>query len=307
MSYKYNIFYYIFYKISKLYDPFFFYFPRIGSIFIILMKQILLSTNVRDEHNIEEWIEFHCNVGFDHLLIYDDRSETPVETLHSCCTIIRVSGESKNELMTRAMEFAQENGFEFMLHLDGDEYIHLGWKYGVPRTIHSYLEDIVSEGIQAVYIPWLMFGSNGHVREPPKGSCLYPFTRCSAMTHPYTKTLARVCEMEGVEGPHRYHFRNATRIENTIYADGRSIVSYSPIQHRLRSPPSSNSIFIAHYRSQSWDHFRRRRAKPRDDTQTPWKFPFSLEDETPPLLFQKEANDVECFLMTRYFETIMRK
>jgi hypothetical protein len=269
------------------------------------MKKVLLSTNVRDEHNMEEWIEFHRRVGFDHLLIYDDRSEPPVQfpQYANLCTIVRVSGEPKNELMTRAMEFARANGFEFMLHLDGDEYLYLGWHNNAPRTIQGYLEDF-ADTIQAIYIPWLMFGSNGHAREPPKGSCIYPFTRCSALTHPYIKTLARVSEMEAVEGPHHFRFRNTIRVDNTIYADGRQIVSYDPIQRRLMSRPSSGSVFIAHYRSQSWDHFRRRRARPRDDTQTYWEFPFSLDDETPPPSFQAEANETECFLMVRYFEAL---
>ena len=56
---------------------------------------------------------------------------------------------------------------------------------------------------------------------------------------------------------------------------------------------------IAHFRNQSWDHFRHRRSahRVRDDTGKPWQQQprdrISMESPIPPLCFMEEANEIE--------------
>ena len=41
----------------------------------------ILSTNVKDENNILEWIIYHLLIGFDKILIIDNNSKIPVSSI----------------------------------------------------------------------------------------------------------------------------------------------------------------------------------------------------------------------------------
>lgn len=91
-----------------------FYFPLLLLMFQNLLqarlnrsppRKVFLSTNVRDEKDLPEWIAFHLAVGFDHILIVDHLSQTPVqdllrnEVIHSQfqCTCLQTFDFEKDE------------------------------------------------------------------------------------------------------------------------------------------------------------------------------------------------------------------
>lgn len=246
----------------------------------------LVSTNAKDEHNIQEWAHYHLLLGFDAVLIWDDFSVEPICIGDERVHVLRKHSDKKGYMMD-AVAFAKENGFEWMIHLDADEYLYVGLGARLP----GFLSQHTNPDTMVVLFPWLMFGSNHIDVLDPKGSCLRPFVQCAAKTHQYTKPFARVRLIVSVRGPHEYEFCQSYSAKNTSYAPSRTPRHFRPLQPRETRPTTPGGCFIAHYRFQSWDLFRRRKGRPRDDTQANWKFPFSL-DGNPPPFFHADSNHV---------------
>jgi hypothetical protein len=241
----------------------------------------LLSTNVRDEHNIDEWISYHIHMS-DRILIWDDGSVRPVSSSHPSVEIRRRHG-TKKEYMQWSVEYTVDIGAEWTLHIDGDEYLYLGGQ----RT-NSFISTFPTH-VVAIYIPWLLFGSN-HLETAPDGGVVSVYTRSSALTHTVCKTLARVSHIADILNPHQYIYHTPQTPQNTIYADGRPITDFSAYQPDKCAHPTSATCCIAHYHIQSWEHFKRRRQRPRDDTGRPRRYPFSFD--TIPKIFHYDSNDI---------------
>lgn len=246
----------------------------------------LLSTNVKDEHNIQEWIHYHLLLGFDSILVWDDFSQTPIQYPDERVHVLRKHSK-KVDYITDSVAHAKRRGFEWIIHLDADEYLYLG------KDVHlrQFFRDHIHHDIMAVFFPWLLFGSNQINVLEPKGSCLKPFVRCSNKTHKYIKTFARVEMINGVRSPHEYLYSQQQTPQNTVYAPSKPLRQYSPVQTREVQPISPNRCFIAHYRFQSWDLFCHRKGRARDDTLKEWRFTFSLDNDPPPF-FHADSNHV---------------
>lgn len=275
--------------------------------------RMMLSTNVKDENNLEEWLEYHRAVGFDHIMVLDDESREPVRAKGDWMTVIRVHAKKK-EYMEKAIEVAMMREMDYLLHLDGDEYLYLGFdeeeETNRPLRIHEWMSRVDPENkLMAIYFNWLLFGSAGHDRmDREDRGCLRLFQKCSRMTNMHIKTMARVSDIASVENPHLYRFHREQTIENTRSASRPDLpLTQFGIRHpNLRTIPSRSTICIAHYHLQSWDRFRERRQRPRDDIDRPWLLRgISLDSSTAPPMFHIDSNDKEFPWILEYFEALM--
>lgn len=248
------------------------------------MIKALLATNVKDEDNMEEWVDYHLRLGFDSILIWDDGSDPPVSPF-SPPVIVRKSDHLrvKLEYMQETIGYAKDQGYHFLLYLDADEYLHLP-----ERNVNRFLQKVPS-GVMSIYFPWLLFGSNG-LETNPQPSCIHPFTRCASKTNSLIKPFVRLSRVIGVKNPHLYLYDQEPTRENTRYAPFEVMTTFSAIQPAMTRPPSNDTYFIAHYRYQSWGQFRRRKTRARDDTRTLWKLPFDIRSQTAPSSFHKDSN-----------------
>lgn len=246
----------------------------------------LLSVNVKDEHNIYEWIQYHLLFGFHFILIWDDFSKVPIQ-YHDERVLIKRHHYNKIDYMMESVAYAKRNQFDWTIHLDADEYLYLGKDVRLREFTSRYIHhDTI-----AILFPWVLFGSNHIDVLEPKGSCLKPFLQCATKTHKYIKTFARVATITSVYSPHQYTFSQQQTQQNTFLAPNKRLHQFSAVQTREIQSISINRCFIAHYRFQSWDLFCQRKGRIRDDTMKEWKFPFPLGKEPPPF-FHIDSNHV---------------
>ena len=243
-----------------------------------------LSTNVKDEHNIQEWIQYHLLLGFDFILVWDDFSQTPITYPDERVHIIR-KHYKKVDYMIESVAYAKRRGMDWIMHLDADEYLYLGQD----TRLKDFLKMHTQHDTMSLYFPWVLFGSNHLQVLQPRGSCLTPFLQCDNKTHKYIKPIARINMIVGVKSPHEFIYSQKQTPQNTLYAPSKPLSNFSPVQTREIQPVSRNRCFIAHYRFQSWDLFKERKGRQRDDTLQNWKFPFPLGD-TPPAFFHGSSN-----------------
>jgi len=275
-------------------------------------NKVLLVTNVKDEVNILEWIQFHLLVGFDHILIWDDGSARSVRgVVHRTPSIPqrRVTVKNRNEVklnyMRLALDFAREEQFTHMLYLDGDEYLCLGWDEDQqPFRIHNWIQSWPQDTI-AVYLQWMMFGSN-YLEKEESTSCIYPYRRCRRLLDYHIKAIVHVPSTVEPRNPHVYKMKDQTK-QNTLDGCLQPVFHFGAHQPVRTWVENFKGAFIAHYRYQDWTRFRARRSRVRDDTKSLWQFPFPLDVDPAPPQFHRLSNDIEYLRVVEYFEDLKKK
>jgi len=287
-----------------------------------MRHSVLLAMNCKDEPNVKEWVLYHATMGMergDHLLIFDDFSETPVqEVLDSwkwfqegrllpTVTILRVK-EPKFIYINRALAFARERDLEWLLYIDADEYLYLPERYG--HHLHRFLDMVHAEysRMDGIVFFWRYFGSSKRETNPSRGQCVSVYTHSSRQIALTLKTMVRVKTAICSLSPHHYAFHHK---KPSLYVPmlGMTISNFPSLRsgrdkpliddlHAFFAVHPNECEFLAHYTHQSWACFCRRRLRPRDDTGKVRAFPYPLDTHLPgPDLFHNQYNDTPCDLV----------
>jgi hypothetical protein len=132
------------------------------------MKTAICVVVRNEEANILEWIAFHHLVGFDTIFAFDDRSDDGTKRrILDASTLLDVRLSDWNQAERGKQPAVYERlcrkhsgEFDWMAFVDADEFI-------VPERDDS-IATLLSRhsASSALAIPWLMFGSSGHVTKP---------------------------------------------------------------------------------------------------------------------------------------------
>lgn len=121
--------------------------------------RVWLFTNVKDEENIVEWCWHHARFGFDRIHIFDHNSACSVESVLSPfreqiqnsvggretqVVVERIDWALpvKMRAMNYALEMCKKNQVDWILYIDGDEYLSLHEKHH--DSIKSFIEFAVN-------------------------------------------------------------------------------------------------------------------------------------------------------------------
>jgi hypothetical protein len=124
----------------------------------------IISTQVRDENEyLDEWVRYHLNIGFEHIVIYDNKSIIPVKNKW---------GKKKVTVLIENREFessAEDNchndtvrNFDanWIARIDIDEFIVLKQHTDINDLLEPYKE------FGGLGINWRIFGTSGHLTKP---------------------------------------------------------------------------------------------------------------------------------------------
>ena len=125
------------------------------------MNYAILSANVRDDNDyLDEWIQYHLSIGFEHIVIYDHLSKIPVKNVWDNVTVYRLDRPSLFE-----PEFIHNYTLKnfpsyWMAHMDVDEFLVMFEE----KDIKKFMQDYESFG--ALGLPWSFYGPSGHLTKP---------------------------------------------------------------------------------------------------------------------------------------------
>jgi hypothetical protein len=132
------------------------------------MKAAICVVVRNEEANILEWIAFHHLIGFDTIFAIDDRSDDGTKRLirdAGALLDVRLSDWDQQEKGKQPVVYERlcrkhSREFDWMAFVDSDEFI-------VPEQDGSIATLLSRHSTSsALAIPWLMFGSSGHVTKP---------------------------------------------------------------------------------------------------------------------------------------------
>lgn len=238
------------------------------------LNSYILSTNVRDENNILEWIIYHLLIGFDRILIIDHMSKVPVSSV-----IEKYSFKNRVDIITSnktgpvklyflneiVIPYMKQNCKKYFIHLDGDEYINLNDNYdNIKDLLDSFPYDILT-------LNWITFGSNHKEKNDNKYKCLLPtYTRCGTNINFFYKCFVKMTpNLDKFVNPHHIINKGNTKYTNikeqqftTIENTMSNYNSMKPHYESFKDIPA----FINHYSIQSKEDYNKRKVKrPRDD------------------------------------------
>tara|TARA_Y100000590_G_scaffold143050_1_gene164211 strand:- start:19553 stop:21448 length:1896 start_codon:yes stop_codon:yes gene_type:complete len=159
----------------------------------------ILSTNVRDENNILEFLIYHIMIGFDKILVIDHLSiEKVIDKIQILpleykekIEIIRFEKEGPHKiyfLNNIVIPYMKINCNKYFIHLDGDEYINLNNNF---NNINELMNSFNNPNI--LLLNWILFGSNNKKNNDNKYKCLIPtYTKCDNKVNKHFKILINV-------------------------------------------------------------------------------------------------------------------
>jgi len=227
-------------------------------------KRVILFTNARDEKHIKEWVGHHLSIGFSLVYIFDHKSKIPLKTVlnnFSKKVIVErceMDGVIKIPLMNKAVKIANFFMADWFIYMDADEFLHISGYKGVKHLLNTY------KFSDALGINWLMYGSNGHIKEP-EGNIRDNYTKSELMLNQHVKTFVRPTQVISVQDPHSYKIVNPNRMTTINGVCNLNHPQFNNWSCEFKNCP----VFIAHYINQSEETYINRKVKlPTDDTNT---------------------------------------
>jgi hypothetical protein len=165
----------------------------------------MIATMVRDDNDyLDEWVDYHLTIGFEHILIYDHKSIDPVQSKwESKVTVKRIELDLPFSEYIHHFTFRDYKPFWIMIS-DVDEFLVLLQHKDVKELLVNY------EKFGGLGIPWSMYGSSGHIKKPigmVKDN--YLWRTIDPIEPQYVKTITNTRFYKNIEDPHFvYSHRN---------------------------------------------------------------------------------------------------
>jgi hypothetical protein len=155
----------------------------------------IMATFKNENHILQEWIEHYIAEGATHFYLIDNESTDDfMITLQpfideNMVTLFHESGRNQHGNYNKnVFPLAKESSY--ILTVDLDEFVYSRLEFD---TISSYLRSLNRNDISDIHIPWKMFGSNGHIQQPP--SVIKGFTRRSPDKHILVKSIVNTSKL----------------------------------------------------------------------------------------------------------------
>ncbi len=268
----------------------------------------ILSTNVRDEPNILEWIIYHLLIGFDRIVIIDHNSKIPIINLiqnydwNKRIHVIHRTDEGPvkmkflNEII---VPYMYVNCKKYFIHLDADEYLYIDYP-NVPTFLNT-IGDKYNANILS--LNWLMFGNNNVTINTHPNKFLIPtFTKSDSKLSNHFKCFIKIIPNKPFifTNPHTIKY---IREPNTIYTNvlNKQVKYTNDINKLFSELYIENTInvpaYINHYYVQSKeDYISRKLKRGRDDN--------NEKREMEKNIFEK-YNDLDNLNLEKYSNNIL--
>lgn len=251
--------------------------------------KIMLAMNARDELHILEWVIHHMRFGFDKILIWDHRSQTPISGLvpaRESITIFRREEECvcKHDLMLESKAYAEHAEMDWMMYLDADEFLVLPPNL----SIHGFIAEREQQADQIV-LNWLLFGSSHHDRHPRGETILSTYVWSSTHFDQHVKSIVRVQSAIAPINPHVWRLKEGGR---QMAMNEEPVSIETPYFHTNPMSLEENPAFVAHYLYQAYETYMDRKIRIcRDDAPNSFRVMESSE------IIHSRFNDQETTLV----------
>jgi hypothetical protein len=204
---------------------------------------------------LEEWINHYINQGVDHFFLTDNGSNDDYMSvlskyIQSGIVTLNVNSTKYQQVQHLNVFINDAKKYEWVIIVDLDEFVYARKGF---NTVKQYLTQL-DQNVNQIYIPWKMFGSNGHISQP--NSILRSFlTRDSYVNLRIIngKCITRTNQLN------RFYLHSSS-LHNTnglvITSDGNQQTHADKNLVNISEEILKNScLHLNHYAIQSWEWF----------------------------------------------------
>lgn len=218
------------------------------------MKSAICAVARNENDYLLEWIEYHLDMGFDKIFLYDNNnpSDDSVYTLLSSyiseqkVKIIDYRGR-KNFQLEAYNECYNNYGlsFDWIAFIDLDEFITFGPQAGTDN-INSFLKEFAS--FDVIEINWMVYNDNGKILKE-EGGVIERFPKPANLSHPINKHVKSIVRTN----------RTLAFVRNPHCVDGDLRIVDDSMNVILKSEPfkepSYKRLYIRHYNTKTLEEF----------------------------------------------------
>jgi hypothetical protein len=129
-------------------------------------KVCVVSIFKNEKHALEEWINHYTKEGVDHFFLTDNGSDDGYidildKYIKNGTVSLNINPERHQQVEHLNFYINQVKKYDWAIVVDLDEFLYARKSY---NTIKQYLSSL-HKNIKQIYIPWKMFGSNGHINQ----------------------------------------------------------------------------------------------------------------------------------------------
>ena len=218
------------------------------------MKSAVCAVARNENSYLLEWIDYHLNLGFDKIFLYDnnDPGNDSVYVLLASyiakqkVEVIDYRGR-KNFQLVAYNECYKNYGcfFDWMAFIDLDEFITFGPQAGTDN-INVFLEGFKS--FDVIEINWMVYNDNGKIYRE-EGGVIERFPKPVDLSHPINKHIKSVVRTN----------RSLGFVRNPHCVDGDLRITDDSMNVILESEPfkepSYKRLYIRHYNTKTLEEF----------------------------------------------------
>lgn len=207
-----------------------------------------ICTCIKDEHSyLVEWIEYHLNLGFDHIYLFEDfgsKSHKLITDKYDSVTLLPmkiVMGE-EDHIEGRQLKSVRyslrtlKGKYDWVAFIDADEFIR------VECDLKNFLSRY--ENSDGIYLSWRMFGACGRIKKPTCG--VQEAYTVPELNVDFSQFLGAQWLHKSIVNMNRSPFmRNIHTVENGINMNGGKTGKIG-IYH---------TAWIDHYFTKSWEEW----------------------------------------------------
>lgn len=213
---------------------------------------------VKNEHKfIKEWVDYHLNLGFNHIHIYEDYGSDSHASIFEDSkytdkitiiplgnSILKVQNYNNSNtqftLYKKYAKYCKDNKLaDWVLFTDIDEFLVFDEGYNLDKLTEEYKD------ATGILLCWKMYGACGHIKSPhPEKGVIEAY--------PYSN--------EGYVGSLRWTVKSFVNIANYKGFNDLHNVSYAKMTNGFNTdnpdnPRSFAKAWINHYYSKSWEDY----------------------------------------------------
>ena len=231
------------------------------------MKVWICAIAKMEELYIREWIEWHKQLGIDHIVIGDNNDsdyDKPLQPIiqdyidEGFVEIINLNNQLGIQQSTYIKVYQErKNEFDWIGFIDIDEFVELP---AYNNDIHLFLSDNKFKDTDSIILPWLNYGDNEQLYyedKPVKERFTKSINQEDACIKYFIKSFDNTMEKISIHNPLNNVFNN--KLINTCDSLGNYNIDYKEVDNCITNIYTNidyyNNAYIAHYITKSTEEY----------------------------------------------------
>lgn len=217
------------------------------------MKTCIVCQIKNERLYVKEWVDYHLNLGFDHIFLYEDYgSESHADLLEDYSNVdvipMKDTGiENYYSTITQKVlyksklkELINNKEYDWVAFIDVDEFIVFEEGYNIEKLCEEFKD------YAGVWMAWKMFDANNHIKRP-EGKVMDNYTHVLEDRNNFHQVDCNQWNKKSFVNLHK-----ADSFNNIHIINGGIDTNYNNNQH---APVVYSKVWINHYFSKSWEDY----------------------------------------------------